>query len=396
MQIPFLQEEYKSEFNMRLEKIIKAMNENSTDAILIASSTNLYYISGTIFRGYTYITKDKKYLFFLVAPSKGTESKTLFNIHKPELIPDILTKLDFPVPGSVGLEFDDLYYNDVIRLQKLFPHSRIVNGSAVLRKARLTKTEFEIQKIREDGMHQARAYSHIPKVYREGMTDLELQIEIERILRLEGNLGYLRVAGARMELNMGSIIAGENADAPSPYDFALGGAGVDPSLPVGANGSIILPGTSVMVDMNGGFNGYQSDMTRTWRLGELTDIAYKAHDCSIKILRTLEKFAFPGTPISHLYSTAKNIVEKEGLSDFFMGHSSKAKFIGHGVGIELNEAPVIIERNNQLLEENMVIALEPKFVIPHVGALGIENTYCVREHGLENLTVFPDELKNLV
>ena len=83
------------------------------------------------------------------------------------------------------------------------------------------------------------------------------------------------------------------------------------------------------------------------------------------------------------------------LSDYFMGHRNKAKFIGHGIGIELNEKPVVMNRNRQPLLENMTIALEPKFVIPHVGAVGVENTYCIKESGLENLTVFPEELLEL-
>ena len=78
-----------------------------------------------------------------------------------------------------------------------------------------------------------------------------------------------------------------------------------------------------------------------------------------------------------------------------MGHAHKAGFIGHGVGIELNEIPVVMERSKDILAENMTIAIEPKFVIPHVGAVGVENTYRVTSAGLENLTVFPEDLTEL-
>lgn len=395
MNLPLLQPENREELDRRLEKVTRAMSRHDMEAILIASSPNLLYLTGTIFRGYVYVSKDHAPLFFFIAPSVAPIMGNAFNIHKPEMIPGILNDNEIPVPGNIGLEFDDMLYNDVERLKHVFPDSSALNGSTVMREARITKTELEIQKIREDGMHQAQVYKQIPKLYKEGMTDQELQIEIERILRLEGCLGYLRVAGSRMELNMGSLIAGDNADAPSPYDFSMGGAGVDPSLPVGADGSIILPGTSVMVDMNGGFNGYQSDMTRCWYLENISDLARKAHDCSRAILAELEKTALPGTPASKLYDRAVEIAESERLADYFMGHRSKAKFIGHGVGIELNEAPVIMTRNHNPLEENMVIALEPKFVIPHVGAVGVENTYRVTSRGLENLTVCAEELEEL-
>ena len=100
-------------------------------------------------------------------------------------------------------------------------------------------------------------------------------------------------------------------------------------------------------------------------------------------------------PVADLYRKAVEIVEGENLSEYFMGHRQQAGFIGHGVGIELNEQPVVMARSKDILEENMTIALEPKFVIPGVGAVGVENTYRVTPEGLESLTVFPEEIQEL-
>ena len=150
-----------------------------------------------------------------------------------------------------------------------------------------------------------------------------------------------------------------------------------------------------MVDMNGGFNGYQSDMTRVWRIGDIPELAYKAHECSRAILRRLEQIGSPGFAVSALYEEAMKIVEAEKLADYFMGHIQKAGFIGHGVGIELNEQPAITPRSRESLLENMTIALEPKFVIPGVGAVGVENTYIVTADGLRSITPFPEEIQEL-
>lgn len=264
-----------------------------------------------------------------------------------------------------------------------------------MREARLTKTEYELKKMEEDGVRQSAVYSRVGKVYREGMSDVEFQSEIELLLRREGCLGFLRAAGSRMEINMGSLLAGPNADVPSPYDFSMGGGGVDPSLPVGASGVILKPGMAVMVDMNGGFNGYQTDMTRCWTIGPAGADASKAYDCSMAILRDLETFARPGVEVRELYRRAVRIAEDWKLTDHFMGHRHKVSFIGHGVGIELNEGPVIMERSKSLLEENMTIALEPKFVFPEIGALGCENTYIVKADGLKNITTYNETLKQL-
>lgn len=396
MNFPFLLPDMKAEFQLRYDKVSEAMTSENCDALLLQSSTNLFYLSGCVFRGYILLLLGKNPVWFMIPPSIAPEdAKNVFTIHKPEMIPGWMAEHGFPIPEKIGLEFDDLLYSEIERLKTLFPDAEIKNASRIMRNCRMIKTDYEIKKIREDGIHQARAYSQVPHCYKGEMTDLELQIEVERVLRLEGCLGYLRAAGSRMELNLGSVIAGENADVASPYDFSMGGAGTDPSLPVGADGKTIKPGTTVMLDMNGGFNGYQSDMTRTWYLESVSELAVKAHECSRSILRELEKISLPGTPISELYKRAVEIAEAEGLSDYFMGHKNKVKFIGHGIGIELNEQPVVMERNHQPLQNNMTIALEPKFVIPHVGAVGVENTYRVTNAGLENLTVFPEELQEL-
>lgn len=396
MNIPFLSPELHRELELRLAKVRTEMNKEHLDALLIGASVNIYYLSGCIFRGYVYVTADRDPLFMLVPPSyPDDKEETSVAIRKPEVIIDKLGELAYPLPSRLGLEYSDLLYSDIERLKKCFPNTEFADATMVMRRARMIKTDYEIRKMREDGMHQAAVYAQVHHCYQQGMTDLEFQIEIERVLRREGCLGILRAAGNRMELNLGSVISGDNADNPSPYDFAMGGEGTDPSLPVGANGVTLKPGTTVMVDMNGGFNGYQSDMTRCWAIEEVDELARKAHNCSIHILRKLEEIALPGVPISALYLQAVEMAKAEGLHDYFMGHRHKASFIGHGVGIELNEIPVVMERNHDPLQENMTIALEPKFVIPHVGAVGVENTYRVTPSGLENLTPFPEELTEL-
>lgn len=394
MDFPLLTPELHDELECRLVKVRMAMLNSDTDALLIGSTVNIFYLTGGVFRGYIYISEDSGPIFFMIPPAepKGDDE---VSIRKPEMIPEILSGRGISVPRRIGLEFDDLYYSEIERVKKLFPQSQICNGSKIMRNARLTKTEYELKKMEEDGVRQSAVYSKVGKVFREGMSDVEFQSEIELLLRREGCLGYLRAAGSRMEINMGSLLAGPNADVPSPYDFSMGGGGVDPSLPVGASGVILKPGMAVMVDMNGGFNGYQTDMTRCWTIGPACSEAHNAYDCSMAILRDLESYARPGVEVGELYRRAVRIAEDWKLTDHFMGHRHKVSFIGHGVGIELNEGPVIMERNKSLLEENMTIALEPKFVFPEIGALGCENTYIVKADGLKNITTYNETLKQL-
>lgn len=396
MTFPLLSPDMKSEFELRLTKVRTAMCDAKCDALLLASTVNLFYLTGGVCRGYFYLPLEGEPIFFMTAPAEPV-SQLCIQVRKPEEISAWIKR----TPAVVGLETEDLYYSEFMRLAHVFTDSKISDASAPMRRARMTKTAHELYMMRQDGMRQCAVYSRIASCWREDMTDLEFQIEIERLLRLEGNLGYLRVAGPRMEINMGSVLAGPNADAPSPYDFSMGGAGTDPSLPVGACGEIMKPGMSVMVDMNGGFNGYQTDMTRTWLIGEALDDkqlekAKRAHCSSVEILHALSEYALPGAEIGQMYRIAHSMAEDAGLGANFMGHRHKVKFIGHGVGIELNEQPVVMERNRGCLEENMTLALEPKFVLPGIGALGIENTYVVTPQGLENLTPMDETLGQLL
>lgn len=376
---------------MSVERIRSMMSAKGIDACLIADNANLYYLSRRVFRGYIYIASEGDPIFFVMRPT-GLSGNQWHYIRKPENIVAELEKLGLPKPESLGLELDDITYSQAMRLKAVFPDAEVGNISSLMREVRMVKSAEEVELMRFDGVKQAACYAMIPKLFKPGMTDVELQIEIEHVLRREGILGFLRTSGNLMEINMGSVLNGANADVPCPYDFAVGGGGVNGSLPVGADGRVMKEGTTVMVDMNGNFNGYQTDLTRTFVVGSAPQIAYDMHAVSIEICHALEKIALPGVPVKKLVETAMEIVEKHGLGEYFMGHTQQVSFIGHGVGIQLNEWPVLTSKSPHLLEENMTIAIEPKFVIPEVGAVGIENTYLVTANGLENLTVSPEEL----
>ncbi len=380
-----------NEMALRTQRIADQLKSQGTDAILVSENANLYYTSGRVFCGFTYITADGDVTYFVRRPV-GLTGDNVRYIRKPEQIAELLPQM----PQSIALELDSAPFSTVERLRKVFGDARVANGSDILHRCRAVKTPYEIARLTESGVHHAMAYSRIPRIYRGGMTDVELQVEIERVLRNEGCLGQFRIAGGSMELFMGNLLTGENADAPSPYDFAMGGAGLDLSLPVGCNGSAITPGQTVMVDMCGNFTGYMTDMTRVYYVGRLDPTAAKAHQLSIDIHHRLAQEFHAGCEAKRMWEVAMEMVAEAGMDDYFMGHTQKAGFVGHGVGIEVNELPVLAPRSRDVLEDGNVIAIEPKFVIPHVGAVGIENTYVVRPDRLECITNAPEPLTELL
>ena len=379
------------EQQIRIEKIKAAMLQQGIEAALISSNASLYYLTGRVYSGLALILAGADAPIYFVKRPVHLLADTAISIRKPEGIPGELQVRGVELPQTVGLELGRLSYNMAERLAKAIGRAPD-DLSAAMAMARSCKTPFEIEKMRMSGLKQERVYRQVPRMYEPGMSDYELQIEIERTSRLEGCLGQFRVQGEDMELFMGNVLAGDNADAPSPYDFAMGGAGMDPSLPVGANGTPIRPGMSVMVDVNGNYTGYMTDMTRTFSLGSIAERARYAHQVSIDICHALQQMGAPGVEAKALYEKAEQMAAEAGIADYFMGHRQHAGFVGHGVGIEINELPVIAPRSRDILAEGNAIALEPKFVIPGTGAIGIENTYIVTESGMTCITNAPEDL----
>ena len=384
-----------SEARKRIDALQALMRREGMDAVLVSDNANLLALCGRVYAGYAWIPAEGEPVWFVRRPVELGGDNVVY-IHKPENIPAYLFEASLKTGDTVGLEYDITAYSAVLRLMGLFPDSKTVNASGILRQWRSVKTPVQAELMRQSGVKHAEVYKRVPGLYRMGMTDHELQVEIERLSRLEGCLGVFRISGPSMELFMGNVISGKNADNPTPYDFAMGGAGLDPSLPVGADGVEILENTTVMVDLNGNFTGYMTDMTRVFSLGKIPQLAMDAHQCSIDICHAFMKEARPGTAAKDLYAKAEAMVRERSLERYFMGHRQHAGFVGHGIGIEVNELPVIAPRSRDILQEGNTIALEPKFVIPEVGAVGVENTYLVTRDGAECLTVCPEEIVPLI
>ena len=379
------------ELKLRRDKIRVLMAQQEIDAALITCNVNLIYTYGRVVSGYLYLPLNAPARLFIKRPN-NIEGEHIHSIRKPEQLPDLLKECGLPLPAKLMLEGDELSYTEYTRLAACFLETTVVNGTPLIRKARSVKTNIEIEMFRRSGIAHTKAYEQIPSVYRPGMTDRQLSIEIERLMRLEGCLGIFRTFGQSMEIFMGSLLAGDNATAPAPYDFALGGEGLDPSIPIGANGALLQPGQSFMVDMGGNFYGYMGDMSRVFSIGKLPEKAYAAHQTCLDVQAAVIEKAKPGAVCEDLYNTAIDIVTKAGFADYFMGVGQKTKFIGHGIGLEINEAPVLAPRMKQELEPGMVFALEPKIVLPGVGPLGIENSWVVTADGVEKLTLCKEEI----
>ena len=383
-----------NELELKWRRIQQAMRQEEADGCLLTMNMNLYYVSGQVFNGYFYLPAEGRPYWF-VKRLTIPETNQVHVIRKPEQIPDFFRDLNLAMPRKLLLEADELSYNEYIRLQHVFRAEATGNASALIRHIRMIKTPWEIEQMRISARKHEAVYREIPACYRPGMRDIELQIEIEKRMRVHGSLGYFRAFGSNMDIFMGSLLAGENAGEPSPFDFALGGTGMHASGPLGANGTLLREGTTVMADMSGNYTAYQTDMTRVFSIGKLPDRAYRVHRVALEIQARMERTAKPGVPFAELYRDALAMAGQEGLEDCFMGTRFQAKFVGHGVGLEINELPVLTTRSKDILQPGMTFAFEPKFVLAGIGAVGIENTFLVTDSGVEKMTLLDENIIEL-
>ncbi len=377
--------ELMADLKLRWARLQERMRLTGAEALVIGTNVNVLYFAGRVFMGQVYLPAEGDPWFFVRRPC-GLKGPNVAEIRKPEQIAELLAGAGLALPKTVMLEGDDLTHSEWLRLAAVFPGASPFNGSGLLRQCRSVKTPYEIRIMKQTGSRQAAVFARFASVYEPGMTDREWETEIFRLMLRAGSLGLFRIAGGSMEGLMGTVLAGDNGGAVSPYDFALGGAGLHPSMPVGPSGVLLQEGMSVMVDVSGNYYGYLTDCSRTFAVGRLAPEAVRAHQVSIDIQRAVAAAARPGVRCEELYALAVRLADEAGLAEQFMGGAQKARFIGHGTGLVINEQPVLGARSKDVLEAGMCIALEPKFVIPGTGAVGVEDTFLVTAAGLETLT----------
>jgi len=227
------------------------------------------------------------------------------------------------------------------------------------------------------------------------MTEIELAGLLEAFYRKHGHQGHVRVRGFNQEVFYGHIMSGPNLAVPSCSVGPTGGPGPNASFPQGAGLRAIRRGEPIQVDYVGVVGGYMVDQARTFFIGDLPEKFLRAHAVALSIQEALISQGRAGERAEALYETALRMAAEAGLAEGFQGYPQPVPFVGHGIGLELDELPVVGRRSPVILQPGMVIALEPKFILPGEGLAGIENSFVVTDTGLEKLTLFDDAIQVL-
>lgn len=386
----------REELYHRIKRFQELLLNNDVDGALIIQKADLFYFSGTCQNAHLFIpAQGEPVLMVRKSLKRAREESALDNINDlrglDELFKTIAARLNGR--GKVGLEMDVLPANLFLKYKKhLFP-LEVVDISKFIRETRIIKSPYEIDRLKDSAKLNFEMFSGVSDILREGMTEVELAGKLESLYREKGHQGAIRMRGFNQEIFYGHLMSGWNLSHPSFFDGPTGGTGLNPSYPQSAGFKKIGGNEPIMVDYVGVYNGYMVDQARIFCIGELSGKLVGAYEAALKIKAQIVKNALPGANGKDLYEIAGNIAAESGYRQYFMGFEDRVSFIGHGVGIELDELPVIAKNFNIILQPGMVFALEPKFIFPDEGAVGIEDTFVVTESGLEQITYFDEAIQ---
>ena len=380
------------EIHERLEKFQAGLAAQALDGALLLQNVDIFYFSGTLQFSILFVPAQGDSLLMV---QKGFQRareesplKSVQALNGRNGLPKMLHDFGFRRLERVGLEMDVLPVNLYLWLVDSFPQCRFVDVSGLIRRQRMIKSPYEVDQIRKAAVILDQGYREIQGFIREGVTELEIDGHLAFIARREGHMGILRMRGWNQEMTYAHVLSGENGSVVSFLNSPHGGSGNTPAMAQGASSRRIRKNEPIGIDYGVGINGYLGDQFRTFVIGDLPPDLVRAHACSREIHDLFVREAKPGVSCPSLYATAKEYAVKAGLGDCFMGYGEgQVRFIGHGIGLEIDEFPVIAPNFEEPLAEGMVIAFEPKFVFPGKGLVGMEDDYLVTSSGLERLTL---------
>ncbi len=386
------------ELQERVSNFQDDLQKNGVDGALLVQRADTLYYSGTAQNVHVYIPRDGRpivmaYRDFLRAQQES--SWEVIPLQGMSKIPNYIREAGLPLPKILGLELDVLPVNQFQRYQKLFPDIMLVDVSSEIRLQRAVKSKWELARLEESAQMHTLVLEFAKEVLHPGMSEVEFEGLLAGKARALGHGGYVRMRGFNSEFHFGAVTSGERAAVSSSFDGPVAGQGVSIAHPNGATMAQIEPGEPIVVDMVTVLNGYQIDQTRILCLGSLSEELNKAYEVARQVEENIRRALIPGKVAGDVYDEILTWVrENTPYEENFMGYGvNRVRFVGHGVGLELDELPTISKGSKEVLKAGMVVAIEPKFVFPGVGVVGIEDTVVVvDETGAKYISLSPREL----
>jgi len=342
----------------KLKAIRREISAHDIDALLVTNPINRCYLSGfSGSSGLLLISAEKAFLLvdFRYLEQAADQAPDFETVRRQEdLYPTLLELIDNNGFKRIGFEAKDLVYQDYQKLAEKLPVQLIPLEESVER-LRVIKSAEELNILRQGAALLDRAFEFLKKEIKAGMQEKELARELEI---------YLLRQGAQ-ERSFKFIVA----------------SGPRGAMPHGtATEKILQRNEMVTIDFGMIFNGYATDMTRTFSIGKPDQEMLTVYETVFRAQQEAAAAVKPGRKAKEIDAVARDIIEEAGYGDYF-GHG-----LGHGVGLEVHEAPTLNARSETVLKPGMIITVEPGIYLPGQGGVRIEDMVHVTANGMELLT----------
>jgi Xaa-Pro aminopeptidase len=289
---------------------------------------------------------------------------------------------------------DILPADQLFKYQEAFPGYEFVSISPVVLEQRKKKDGLEVAGIRKACEAVHRGHMAVLETLREGTTELELAAAVENAHRLAGHEGIFFIRQPDFFMSRGPISSGPNLYNVSGVVYTITGVGLSASVPAGPSTRAISKGEAVIVDIPVLVEGYHADQTRSYVLGKANKGIKTLYRHLKEIADYLIQTIKPGLTCRDIYAVAIEKSKEIRVSDAFLnfGKGRKSHMIGHGVGLELNEPPILSAHDPSEISDGFVLALDMHMMDDTAGVVKLEDMILVNKSGNEILTKSPRDL----
>jgi Xaa-Pro dipeptidase len=364
--------------------------------IVVFSRLNIYYFTGSFASGVFWLPLSGEPVLLCRRGAERAKIESsmqhIYSFRSYGDIETILNNLGFSLPQLVAAEMNGLSWALSNSLTKYLPDHQFIPADKIIGICRAKKSGWELTILREAGAKHARCLTDLlPPFLHDGISELEICHKISELFFSEGHHGILRMENYGEEAFLGHISVGDSANYPTVFNGPVGLRGVHPATPYMGSAKIKwTTGKPLTIDNGFTLAGYMTDKTQVYWLGDKKNMpanAVMAHNFCIDLQDQIAEFLRPGTLPGEIWNRCIAEVKRSEWSDGFMGlGKNKVFFVGHGIGLAIDEYPALAKGFDLPLEEGTTLAVEPKIGIPGFGMVGVENTFEVTSAGGKCLT----------
>jgi Xaa-Pro dipeptidase len=376
----------KTELDYRLKKFREEMHkrEPEWELAVIISKVNQYYFTGTMQEGLLFIARDSEPVFYVRRSYERAVDESQFaNIKPMETYRDAAAAIG-KLASTVYLETEIVPLAMFERIRKYFGFTAFKSLEPCIMSIRSIKSRYELELMIKAGeMHRKVIEERVPAMLKEGMTEGDLTAGIFTALQQEGHHGVARFGMFDTEVLLGHIAFGISSLNPTYFNGPGGNFSASPAVPMmGSDEHRLSKGDLVFIDTGCGCQGYHSDKTMTYAFRrQLPQYAVLYHQKCLDVQQRIAEMLKPGEIPSNIYNTIMSSLDDDFLQNFMGFGNRRVKFLGHGIGLQVDELPVLAKGFDEPICEGMAFAVEPKVGIKGIGMVGIENTFLVTPEG---------------